>query len=332
MIDLDLTAEQRQIVDSLRIMMARHYPVARLRAEAAGPDDMVPIAEFGGLILSLPEEAGGGGLSAVEDMLVQTEFGRNLVSPAALAMPLALRLCHDAGRSDLADQLMSGEKAVALGNMTGADSLHLYDADAADYAFVWGPGSAMLVDTLSIESKPVASAARPVSIARAGIADKDVVLRLAANETSAVSRAKLLVSAQLLGISAAVRDMSVEYAKVRTQFGQPIGAFQAIKHRCADMAIRAEAQSAQLTFAALAISGDWSDAEFQVDAAWLIGCNYAMENARSAIQVHGGIGFSAECDAYLYLLRAQLLENLGAGRSRREVDVCRRPALSWAIA
>lgn len=332
MIDLNLTAEQRQIVDSLRVMMARHYPVERLRGEDPHPDDMSAIAEFGGFTLSLPEEAGGGGLTAVEDMLIQIELGRHLVSPAALALPAALRLCHDAGRNDLVDVLTSGERTVALGTMIGAGSLHLHDAEAADYAFVWDPASAMLVDISDIEKKTVASAVRPVSLARAEIAGGDVVLRIAADETSAVAFAKLLVSAQLLGISEAVRDMSVEYAKVRTQFGQPIGAFQAVKHRCADMAIRAEAHSAQLAFAALAISGGWADAVFQIDAAWLLACRYTMENTRSAIQIHGGIGFSAECDAHLYLLRAQLLENLGAVGSRREAELCRQPAQAWAIA
>ena len=338
MIDLNLAPEQRQIVDSARAMLQRHYPVERLRKESVAADELGAIAEFGGFSLSLPEEAGGGGLTAVEEMLLQVEFGRHLVSPSALALPLALRLCHEAGRGDLLGRLLAGEKTVALANALWVSAgpalpreLHLYDADEADFAFVWDLSSAMLVDLATVERKAVVSAVRPVALTRALMGEPDVAVRRAGAETAVPLFARLLISAQLLGISEALRDMTVDYAKVRTQFGQPIGAFQAVKHRCADMAIRAEAHSAQLTIAALALSGDWPDAAFQLDAAWLLACRYAMENARSAIQVHGGIGFSAECDAHLYLLRAQLLENLGGGASRREADLCRQPAQAWAV-
>jgi len=337
MIDLNLAPEQQQIVDSARAMLERHYPIERLRKDGAAADDLGAIAEFGGFILSLPEDVGGGGLTAVEDMLLQVEFGRHLVSPSALAMPLALRLCHEAGHNDLLKELLAGEKTVALGNfLTGgadvfAGALHLYDASAANFALVSTPSAAGLIDLANVGREPIASAIPAVALTRATISDADIAIRREGSTTSVPAFARLLVSAQLLGISEALRDMTVEYAKVRTQFGQPIGAFQAVKHRCADMAIRAEAHSAQLTIAALALGGDWSDAAFQLDAAWLLACRYAMENARSAIQVHGGIGFSAECDAHLYLLRAQLFENLGAGTSRREADLCRQPAQAWAV-
>ena len=334
MIDLNLAPEQQQIVDSARAMLERHYPVERLRKEPAGPDNLGPIMEFGGFTLSLPDDTGAG-LTAVEDMLLQVEFGRHLVSPAALALPLALRLCWEADRSDLIEKLLAGERNVALGHALSADpvpgDIHLYDAEAADLGLVWTPSSAMLIDLSGVEQKAVPSAVRPVALSRATITDTDIPLHLEGSGTSVPRFGRLMVSAQLLGISQALRDMTVEYAKVRNQFGRPIGGFQAVKHRCADMAIRTEAHAAQLTIAALALSGSWPDAAFQLDAAWLLGCRYAMENARSAIQVHGGIGFSAECDAHLYLLRAQLFENLGAGSRRREAELCRQPAQAWAV-
>lgn len=336
MIDLNLAPEQQQIVDSARAMLERHYPVERLRKETIAADDLGPIAEFGGFSLSLPEEAGGGGLTVVEEMLLQVEFGRHLVSPGALALSLALRLCHEANRIELVEQLLAGEKKIALGNALDAHDafpgdIHLYNGEVADLALVWTPGAAALIDLARVGRRPVASAIPGIALAHARVTDADILVHLDGPGTTVPLLARLLVSAQLLGISEALRDMSVDYAKVRTQFGQPIGAFQAVKHRCADMAIRTEAHSAQLTIAALALSGDWPDAAFQLDAAWLLACRYAMDNARSAIQVHGGIGFSAECDAHLYMLRAQLFENLGAGTSRREADLCRRPAQAWAM-
>jgi alkylation response protein AidB-like acyl-CoA dehydrogenase len=124
-------------------------------------------------------------------------------------------------------------------------------------------------------------------------------------------QAQLLVAAQLLGMAEASRDMAVDYAQVRMQFGQPIGAFQAVKHRCANMAIGAEALRAQLVLAAIAERDGWPDAAFQVDACRLLAARCALANAGANIQMHGGIGFTAECDAHLFLLRAHLLEHLG---------------------
>ncbi len=112
----------------------------------------------------------------------------------------------------------------------------------------------------------------------------------------------------------AARDLAVDYAKTREQFGRPIGSFQAIKHRCADMAITARALRAQLGMATLALHGGWPDAGLQVDTCRLLAARTALANAAACIQIHGGMGFTAECDAHLYLLRAHLYEHLGGPR------------------
>jgi alkylation response protein AidB-like acyl-CoA dehydrogenase len=105
--------------------------------------------------------------------------------------------------------------------------------------------------------------------------------------------------------------MGVAYAKIREQFGQPIGGFQAIKHHCADMAARAEAAYSASVFAALSVVAGRSDATFQAASARIVAADAAIRNAATNIQVHGGIGFTAECDANLFLKRAHLLEKIG---------------------
>ena len=118
-------------------------------------------------------------------------------------------------------------------------------------------------------------------------------------------------------IAEATRDMSSEYAKIRVQFGPPIGVNQAIKHACADMALRAEAASAQLLFAALSVDEGRSDAAFQVAAARIVATDAAVENATRTIQVHGGMGYTFEHDAHLFLKRARVLDRvLGDSRSQ----------------
>jgi alkylation response protein AidB-like acyl-CoA dehydrogenase len=114
----------------------------------------------------------------------------------------------------------------------------------------------------------------------------------------------------MAGMAEATRDMAVGYAKLREQFGQAIGAFQAIKHICADAALRAEAATCQLMFAAIETQKQSSLAPMHVTAAKLTAADALLQNAAANIQVHGGIGFTAECDAHLYMKRAHVLEQL----------------------
>jgi alkylation response protein AidB-like acyl-CoA dehydrogenase len=123
----------------------------------------------------------------------------------------------------------------------------------------------------------------------------------------------LLVSAQLLGVATAARDLAVAYAKVRTQFGRPIGGFQAVKHHCANMAVAVEKLSALLDMAAIAVRDGCDDAAFQTAALARLVPRIALANARLCIQIHGGIGFSAEASPQLYLKHAHLLRHLLTG-------------------
>jgi alkylation response protein AidB-like acyl-CoA dehydrogenase len=104
-------------------------------------------------------------------------------------------------------------------------------------------------------------------------------------------------------------EMSVEYGKVRQQFGRPIGSFQAVKHRCADMAVRAEVARSLTTYAAVALRDGEADATRHVRAAKALAADAALVNAGDNVQNHGGMGFTWESDAHLYLKRAWVLEH-----------------------
>ena len=123
-------------------------------------------------------------------------------------------------------------------------------------------------------------------------------------------RAAVLSSAEMLGAARRCLDMSVEYAKVREQFGQPIGSFQSIRHRCAEMLLEAENAHAAVYYAAWALTAGAEDAA----VASSICKSYVNEAARKvcgdSIQVHGGIGFTWEYDLHLYMKRAKALEPL----------------------
>ena len=117
---------------------------------------------------------------------------------------------------------------------------------------------------------------------------------------SLLRRAAVMSSAEMLGAARRCLDMSVEYAKVREQFGQPIGSFQAIRHRCAEMLLEVENAHAAVYYAAWALTAGVVDGD--------------------AIQVHGGIGFTWEYDLHLYMKRAKALEPLyGDAEYHREL-------------
>ena len=112
----------------------------------------------------------------------------------------------------------------------------------------------------------------------------------------------------MTGIAARVLDMAVEYAGQRVQFGRPIGAFQAIKHRCADMMVLVETSRTAAYYAARASSSGPDEAGQAVSMAKAYCGDAARDVCNEAIQIHGGIGFAWELDLHLYLRRAKSLE------------------------
>lgn len=304
--DLNHGEDQRQILDAAAAMLAAGFPVSRLRDAAA--DDLAPIAEFGTYALALPEAGGGAGFGIVEEALVHELFGRHLVSTRVLATAIAARVAAASGRDDLAAALRGGALS-ACAAIPARDGLLLADPASATLALVFGERRLSLLDIDGAATQAVTGLGHSVTLRRLDPGRPTVLTESADGEPLAV--ADLLVSAQLLGVAVAARDLAVGYAGVRRQFGKPIGAFQAIKHHCANMAIAAEMLSAQLDMAAIALGDGRADASFQIAALRRLAPRTALANARACIQIHGGIGFSAEADAHHFLKQAHLLARLG---------------------
>ena len=337
-INLNLSSDQNQIVGSMSKVLCEAFLVSRLRGNHSGSPDqprLDSLAQLGVFGLGSSEDHGGSGFSIVEEMLLFTELGRHLVTPNALAATIAARLAMALGKPQIAKDIIAGDKIACIANATGSfeasfavgnlggTTVHLLDPQGASYALLWNDAGMALIDCKGLETALVASADRSVVIHRC-VLPKDAVLgHISAADTTLVRQAHLLLSAMLLGMAEATRDMAVEYAKIRVQFGQPIGAFQAVKHRCATMAIEAQALKAQIAFAAIAERDGWPDAPLQNDAARMLAARCALANAGANIQIHGGIGFTAECDAHLYLVRAHLYENIGGTRNEARARLTR---------
>ena len=135
-------------------------------------------------------------------------------------------------------------------------------------------------------------------------------------------RAAVSASAEMLGAARRCLDMSVEYAKVREQFGQPIGSFQAIRHRCAEMLLAVDSAHSAVYYAAWALDAGAEDAAVAASVCKAYVSEAARKVCGDAIQVHGGIGFTWEYDLHLYFKRAKALEPLfGDAEYHRELIV-----------
>jgi alkylation response protein AidB-like acyl-CoA dehydrogenase len=330
------TPEQREIVDSLSSFLSARAPVSRLRPPAAqtGNSDHRLFRDLGDLGIwgcGIPETAGGVGLSAAEESLIYRELGRHLLSPAIFALTLGAHLV-----SQFDEQLLSsfidGGARVGIANPRGPVSLgarsngdiHLFDCAEADWVLICDEsGTALFRRDNFAEMQSVRSMDNLVTLHRARLVDARPSFWTPAPDRLLHDRALLLLSAFAVGIAEATRDMAVEYAKTREQFGRPIGSFQAIKHICADMAIRCEAAACQTAFASLVLAEGRAGPAFHATSSKLVAAAAAVKNASQNIQVHGAIGFTAEADPHLFLKRAHVIEQLWSD-SRR----CRERLLS----
>ena len=311
-VDLLPNEDQAAIRDSVAAFLARELPIARLhdpQAFGAGAEraQWNALAELGVFGLGLSEAQGGAGFDLPEQVTVAQEFGRHLVSPTVLATMLATRLAE----GEALDVLVAGRAVAAFANpmpgfsiqASGSARVQMLDAEGADYALVWTDEGAGLYPAPRA-GRRVEALDETVSLELADLDLEQPVARVSGPDLA--RRGGLLISAYLSGLAQASLAMSVEYAKTREQFGQPIGAFQAIKHYCAEMARRAEAATAQTFYATLDAVNRQDDAVFEAAAARLLANEAAVENGRFNIQIHGAMGFTYEADAHLYLKRALL--------------------------
>ena len=307
-----------------------------LEGVAPGGADFARIAALGYVAIGVPADLGGMGCDVADEALLNIEFGRRVIGLEVLASSLAARL-GAAGDSELVSDIVAGRRAVGFAApMVGWDpsasgpqgEVHL--VGQGDLHLAIGPaGGALLRPEQFSDVRRVEGMDAVVPTARATVAGQ---AQPWAEDSGLWPQAVLLLAAQLAGVAAAARDRAVAYAKVREQFGKPIGSFQAVAHQCADSALRAEAAYCQVLFAAIALRDRASDAAFQVTAACLTAMDAALRNATTNIQVHGGMGYSAESGAHLFLKRAVVLRQLCGGVRLHERNMLAAHAFDGGIA
>jgi len=303
--------DELEIADAAATYLADAMPIDRLhRPDSADMDTAMraSLGEMGWFALALPEAAGGSGLTAIEHALFFREVGRQCGPIDVLAQSLAALAIDDV---TLRADILGGGTGVALA-VSGADESRLF-----------GSPEATLVLSVSRERAEIFAQHGGTKNVRRSL-DPATSIALASQFANPLASTEgplfwqlgqLGVAAMLVGIAEAALDQIVEYAKVRETFGRKIGAWQAVRHPCADMAIRVEAARSQLWYAATALKEGRPDAAVHLDAAKHLANLAAVANADTNIQLHGGIGVTDEHHAHLYLKHALVLAKLfGAKR------------------
>ena len=303
--DFELTDDQVSLQEGVRAFLDGRFPLDAVREiEAAGHLDRgrwQELGETGVFSITLPVADGGLELGVSEAALVFEELGRALVPGPLVATFLA---------ASWIDGAATGETIVGRFEPGTPVSVLEHPADL-DALFTLAPDGVRRLDPGAIATKPVA---RPVdALTPFGIVDGDVPEGEVIADAAASERARLvgtvLTSALQLGLALRATELATEYAKEREQFGRVIGSFQAVKHLCADMLVRAEVARAAVYAAAVALDGRSDDDPVRAAAAAkILAGDAAIANGKSGIQVHGGIGFTWEVDAQRFWKRATVLD------------------------
>jgi alkylation response protein AidB-like acyl-CoA dehydrogenase len=360
-VDFAFSADQQLLRQAARGFLEEHCPTSRVRGlweDARGESEPLwkEMAGLGWLGLALPEAAGGSGLGVVETAILLEELGRVACPVPYLPTVLAghaLAVAGSAGqRARWLPAIATGAArggVVALAGGTRAEPAdggfaltglepfvpwaHVADvllvpARSADglALFLVEPAAARGLQVSPVQSMDPGtrwSALRLDGVqvdagARVGAPGEAAERLLAA----LLQRAAVGAAAEMLGAARRCHEMTVEYAKVREQFGQPIGSFQAIRHKCADMLVDVENAHAITYYAAWALDADADDGPRAASAAKAYVGEAARRVCGDAIQAHGGIGFTWEYDLHLYVKRARALEaSYGDGDHHRELIV-----------
>jgi len=308
--------------------------------------------------IAIPEEYGGAGFSFAEQAIILEELGAALYTGPYLASAVlaanALLACSDEGaKHDLLPGIASGETIATLAfteddGSWEPDAIRLAAVKQGDgwvleghKSFVLDGSTAGLILVAGQAEGGLSLFAvdgRAAGLARQPLAALDQTRKLARLEFGGVSGrligspgdaaailakvldvAAIALAAEQLGGAQRVLDMAVEYAKIRHQFGRPIGSFQAIKHKCADLLLEVESLRSAVLYAAAAVAEDSPEVPVLASLVKAMASDVYFHAAAENIQIHGGIGFTWEHDAHLYFKRAKSSELfLGDGNYHRE--------------
>lgn len=321
------TEEQVMVAETAKSFFAEFATSDRTRAAIAGEGvDHDLWSRFAGELglagVAIPGDFGGAGLGMVEAAILAEVAGATLaalpfLASLCMAAPAILAGGSEAQKASWLPRLASGEaigsfapvSGISAGDRVSGTAEFVPHGAVADlFVLEVGIGVALVesdADGVHIEARATMDGTRPLArltLTNAPVAwlDHPEAASRAARQHGAVG-----LAADALGGAQACLDRTVGYAMERVQFGRPIGSFQAVKHRLADMMVLIEQARSAVYWAACAIDEGSEDSELAVHAAKAFACDTYRDCAGAMIQLHGGIGFTWEHDAHLFFKRAQ---------------------------
>jgi alkylation response protein AidB-like acyl-CoA dehydrogenase len=332
-VDFDLSDDQVALRDGARDLLDGLASSVRVRetVEAGGGVDTAlwgAMLEQGWPVVAVAEDAGGLGLGPVEVAVLSEEIGRHAAPAPFASTVIALDALGSERGVDLAERIIAdgalacvawsrdpeAVRAAPAGDdwrLTGRADPTPYapSAAVAIVAAATPDGPALFAVDLAAEGRPAREPAMDRTREIGWLRFEDTPARWLGGDRAVerlVNLGAVTACAEMLGGSARALDLAVEYAKDRVQFGRPIGSFQAVKHRCADMLVDVEGMRSSTFWAAWCLAASSPEASVAASTAKIWTADASSRVMASSLQVHGGIGFTWEHDLHLFLKRAEL--------------------------
>jgi alkylation response protein AidB-like acyl-CoA dehydrogenase len=322
--NFDYNDEQREIKSAAaQLLAARLKPgVVREHAEAGTYADAVwgELRELGWTGIAVEESYGGQGLGLVDLVILLEELGAALAPVPFLSSVSAALVLQQAGSDEQKARwlpgLASGETTGTVALLRGGRSVAVPDAASADVLILVQDGRARAVPRADAGVEPVEGLdlTRRFAAVEGGEGED-----LPGDVRAGLDRVAVAIGGELLGVAQRAMEMAVAYAKERKQFGHPVGTYQAVQHRCAQMLFDVESARSAVYYAAWAADHEPESLPLAAACAKASASDAGWGAAANALQVFGGIGFTWEHDLQLYLKRAKADAHLfGSAREHRD--------------
>ncbi|HYP47049.1 MAG TPA: acyl-CoA dehydrogenase family protein [Thermoleophilaceae bacterium] len=324
--NFDFTDDQQSIKRTAKELLSSRFKPERVRelAEAGAYDEEAwkELAELGWPGIFISEQFGGQELGTVELVILMEELGYSLAPVPFLSNAAAGLVLQAAGSEEQKERwlpgIASGEARGTVGIVHDGEAKLVPDAEGASVIVLCSHDGASVVEGSAAQVETVKTMDSTRSYAR--VKPNGAGEALGGDHLPGLARAAVAVSAELTGIAQRAMEMAVEYARERKQFDRPIGAFQAVSHRCAQMLLETEGARSACYYAAWTAEAEPETLPLAASMAKSYASDAGWRVAASSLQVHAGIGFTWEHDLHFYLKRAKVDSMLfGSASEHREM-------------
>jgi alkylation response protein AidB-like acyl-CoA dehydrogenase len=308
--NFDFSDDQQAIKRTANEFLAARFKPERVRelaeAKTYDVDAWKEMAELGWSGIFIGEEHGGQELGTVELIILMEELGYALAPVPFLSSAAAGLALHYAGSDEQKERwlpgLASGELTGTVGLAREGEARLVPDGDSADVIVLAGPDGGVVVERSAADVEPFESMDATRRFARVRAQGGDP---LPGDLGPALDGIATAVAAENVGVAQRAMEMAVAYARERKQFDRPIGAYQAVSHRCAQMLLEVEGSRSGVYYAAWCADSEPESRSLAASSAKAYASDAGWRVCSSSLQVHGGIGFTWEHDLHFFLKRAK---------------------------